>query len=51
VADTNQQGTPEPEPPIAGEHAHVLSPIEVDILVGALRSVGDAADTVPPTRG
>jgi hypothetical protein len=42
VADTNQNGTPEPETHVDAEHVYlVLSLIEVDILVDALRSVGN----------
>jgi hypothetical protein len=42
VADTNQNGTPEPETHVDAEHVYlVLSPIELDILADALRSVGN----------
>ena len=42
VADTNQIGTPETETHVDSEHVHlVLSLIDLDILVDALRSVGN----------
>ena len=42
MADSNQDAAPEPETHVDVERVHVvLSPIEVDILVDALRSVGN----------
>jgi hypothetical protein len=42
VAETNQHGTPEIETNVDVERVHlVLSPIALDILVDALRSVGN----------
>ena len=42
MADSDQNGAPETETHLGVEQVHlVLSPIEVDILVDALRSVGN----------